>query len=100
MNLTNRFVRSATWAGMADDDGNVTPELIQCMARLATGTVGLIVTGHAFVHISGKHSPRQLGIDDDLRLKGLEALTLAVHDQGARSPSSWGTAGPICPDLG
>lgn len=93
MNLTNRFVRSATWAGMADDDGNVTPELIQCMARLATGTVGLIVTGHAFVHISGKHSPRQLGIDDDLRLKGLEALTLAVHDQGGKVAVQLGYGG-------
>ena len=37
---------------MADDDGNCTPELIQLMADLAEGGVGLIITGHAYIHLS------------------------------------------------
>ena len=39
MKLSNRFVRSATWEGMAGDDGSVTPPLVDLMARLAEGGV-------------------------------------------------------------
>ena len=36
MTLANRFVRSATWEGMANDDGIVTPQLIDLMVELAS----------------------------------------------------------------
>jgi len=42
MTLANRFVRSATWEGMAAADGSVTPQLTQTMVDLAYGGVGLI----------------------------------------------------------
>jgi len=42
MTLANRFVRSATWAGMGTDDGACTPQLINLIADLADGGVGLI----------------------------------------------------------
>ena len=35
MSLTNRFVRSATWEGLADKDGFVTPKLIEMVVELA-----------------------------------------------------------------
>ena len=34
MKLKNRFVRSATWEGMATDDGACTPKLIDLIANL------------------------------------------------------------------
>ena len=34
MSLANRFVRSATWEGLADEDGAVTPRLIDMMVAL------------------------------------------------------------------
>lgn len=37
MNLANRFVRSATWEGLADKDGFVTHRLIEMMVELAGG---------------------------------------------------------------
>jgi len=37
MHLVNRFVRSATWEGMAADDGAVTPQLTQLMTELSRG---------------------------------------------------------------
>jgi 2,4-dienoyl-CoA reductase-like NADH-dependent reductase (Old Yellow Enzyme family) len=93
MVLTNRFVRSATWAGMADDEGNCTPELIQLLADLARGGVGLIITGHAYIHPSGKHAPYQLGIDNDERIDGLQAMTRAVHDQEGKITAQLGYGG-------
>ncbi len=45
MALKNRFVRSATWEGMAKEDGACTQKLINLMEQLARGQVGLIVTG-------------------------------------------------------
>jgi 2,4-dienoyl-CoA reductase-like NADH-dependent reductase (Old Yellow Enzyme family) len=35
MTLPNRFVRSATWEGMAKDDGACTPRLTRLMVDLA-----------------------------------------------------------------
>lgn len=53
MTLKNRFVRSATWEGMAAEDGACTPKLVDTIARLAEGGVGLIITGHAYVKKTG-----------------------------------------------
>ena len=84
LTLKNRIVRSATWEGMAAEDGSVTAPLIDLYRALADGGVGLIITGHSYVHPSGKHSPRQLGIYSDDRIPGLKQLTRAVHDRGGR----------------
>ncbi len=54
MTLKNRFIRSATWEGMAAEDGACTPKLVDTIARLAGGGVGLIITGHAYVIKQGQ----------------------------------------------
>jgi 2,4-dienoyl-CoA reductase-like NADH-dependent reductase (Old Yellow Enzyme family) len=84
MLLPNRFVRSATWAGMATEKGNVTEGLTMLMERLAEGKVGLIMTGHAFVHPGGQAGPWQLGIYDDSQIPGLERMVERMHDHGSR----------------
>ncbi len=93
MTLANRFVRSATWSGLADDDGYVTPRLVEVVQKLARGGVGLIITGHAYVHPSGRHSPWQLGIDDDGKMEGLARMTDAVHGQGGKIAVQLGYGG-------
>ena len=60
MDLKNRFVRSATWEGLAATDGSVTPALTEKMVELAKGGVGLIFTGYAFVSREGQSGPRQM----------------------------------------
>ncbi len=82
LNLPNRFVRSATWEGMATDDGAVTPKLTQTLVTLAKGGVGLIITGHIYVLPEGQASPWQLGIHKDTLVKGLKTMTEAVHEAG------------------
>ncbi len=79
MSLPNRFVRSATWEGMAADDGTATLKLIETMVALARGGVGLIISGHAYIRPEGKASPWQLGIYNDELIPGLQEMTAAVH---------------------
>lgn len=79
MTLANRFVRSATWEGMADNDGLCTPKLIELMKRFAEGGVGLIITGLAFVTREGRAAPWQIGADGDAFLSGLKEMTDTIH---------------------
>ena len=84
MILSNRFVRSATWEGMAADDGACTPKLIYLMAGLAKGGVGLIISSHAYVLQEGQASFRQLGIYKDELVPGLQDMTAAVHENNGK----------------
>jgi 2,4-dienoyl-CoA reductase-like NADH-dependent reductase (Old Yellow Enzyme family) len=84
MILSNRFIRSATWAGMATDEGTCTPQLIDLMSALSVGGVGLIITGHAYVRQDGQHSPWQLGIHQGTLIPGLQNLTRAVHEHESK----------------
>jgi len=79
MKLANRFVRSATWEGMATEDGGCTPRLVEVYRRLAEGEVGLIITSHAYVRKDGQAGLFQLGIYDDHLKDGLKQLVKAVH---------------------
>jgi 2,4-dienoyl-CoA reductase-like NADH-dependent reductase (Old Yellow Enzyme family) len=77
--LPNRFVRSATWEGLAGDDGSTTPRLIEVAVQLARGGVGLIITGHAYVSREGQAGAWQLGAYSDKLAPGLTKMTSAVH---------------------
>jgi 2,4-dienoyl-CoA reductase-like NADH-dependent reductase (Old Yellow Enzyme family) len=84
MTLSNRFVRSATWEGMAAADGSCTPELKELYVTLAKGGVGLIITGLASVRKDGMGVPRQLGLSEDGLIPDLKDMTDAVHQVGGR----------------
>jgi 2,4-dienoyl-CoA reductase-like NADH-dependent reductase (Old Yellow Enzyme family) len=84
LTLSNRLVRSATAECMADEDGRPRPELGQLYRQLVRGGVGLIITGHMFVHPSGKAHPEMTGIYSDELIPGLAELADAVHQEGGR----------------
>jgi len=84
LTLPNRFVRSATWEGMAEADGSPSAALIELMAALARGGVGLVITGHAFVAAEGRLGVRQLGAHDDHVVPRLACLAEAVQESGAK----------------
>jgi 2,4-dienoyl-CoA reductase-like NADH-dependent reductase (Old Yellow Enzyme family) len=50
--------------------------------ELARGGVGLIVSGHMYVHSRGKAHPEMTGIHSDELIPDLAALTAAVHEAG------------------
>lgn len=95
--ITNRFVRSATWEGLATKDGFATPELADVLVRLARGGVGLIITGHAYVSPEGKATPRQLGVFSDRQIAGLTELVRAVKDAGGKIFLQIAHAGVLAP---
>jgi 2,4-dienoyl-CoA reductase-like NADH-dependent reductase (Old Yellow Enzyme family) len=84
LTLPNRFIRSATWEGMAEEDGSCTRRLIDTMAQLAAGGVGLIITGHAYVSTEGQAGLRQLGVYSEDLVPGLTQMTAAVHAAGGK----------------
>lgn len=93
MTSPNRFVRSATWEGMAADDGAVTPRLIETMKALALGGVGMIISSHAYVSPEGQAGPWQLGIYKDELIEGLDNMTTAVHAAGGKIVAQLAHAG-------
>ena len=84
LTLANRLVRSATAERMADEVGRPEPPLVEMYEALARGGVGLIITGHAFVHRSGRCHLKMTGVHDDDLIPSLEALTKAVHGEGGK----------------
>jgi len=84
LSLPNRFVRSATYEGLANEDGSCSERLADFMVQLAKGGVGLIITSHAYVSRRGRARPRQLGIYSDELIPGLAAMAEAVHNAGGR----------------
>jgi 2,4-dienoyl-CoA reductase-like NADH-dependent reductase (Old Yellow Enzyme family) len=84
LKLPNRFIRSATWEGLAAPDGACTDELVRLMEGLAEGGVGLIISSHAFVRPEGVAVRGQLGIHRDDLIAGLARMADAVHGKGGR----------------
>ena len=84
MALKNRFVRSATWEGMAAEDGACTQKITNVMTELAEGTVGLIISSHAYVRRDGQAGPFQLGIYKDEFIDDYRKMTRAVHDRDSK----------------
>ncbi|HFQ80641.1 MAG TPA: NADH:flavin oxidoreductase [Desulfobacterales bacterium] len=84
MNLPNRFIRSATWEGLAAPDGAVTARLIDRMVELARGGVGLIISSHTYISQEGQATPWQLGVYKDELVPGLKELTTEVHANGGK----------------
>ncbi len=93
MKLKNRFVRSATHEAMAGLNGKVNEQLLDCMAELAKGDVGLIITGHAHVALEGQAGPRQMGIYSDEMIDSLKQVTSTVHENGGRVAAQLAHAG-------
>lgn len=82
--IKNRFVRSATWEGMCDEDGVPTEKLLSLYEELVKGGVGLVITGYAYVRKEGKGNPYQLGLYDDSLLPSLKDLVNTVHSLGGK----------------
>ncbi len=84
MELRNRFVRSATWEGMCDEQGRPGAKLAACYADLARGGVGLIITGYTFVSLDGKQTRGSIGAHKDDLAPEMKRVADAVHAEGGK----------------
>lgn len=82
MVIKNRLVRSATYEGMAAEDGSVTDELVKVYKNLAAGGVGFIIASYAYIQPSGRGMLMQTGIDKDDFIPGLRKIAQTVHEHG------------------
>jgi 2,4-dienoyl-CoA reductase-like NADH-dependent reductase (Old Yellow Enzyme family) len=80
--LANRLIRSATWEGLADVLGGVTPPMLPLYRELAEGGVGLIISSYIAVSADGRQHVTQLAADHDDRVAGLAELAATVHAAG------------------
>jgi len=85
MKVKNRFARSATGESRADREGVITDTVLPIYDALAGGGVGLIISGHMYVHPEWKCSPAQTGIWDDKHLAGLRRLATAATANDTRA---------------
>ncbi len=82
LELKNRWVRSATWEGMANDDGSVTEGLVKFYKTLAESGLGLIISSHTFIDLPGKAGFKMTGIQTDDIAKTHIPLVEACHSEG------------------
>jgi len=82
--LKNRFVRSATSEGLANSDGSCSEELADLMVELAKGQVGLVISSHAYVNLTGQAGIRQLGICNDRFVVSYRKMVEKVHNEGSK----------------
>ena len=98
LTLPNRLVRSATAERMADGNGQPRPQLSALYQELTRGGVGLIITGHMYVHPSGKAHPEMTGIYSDDLIPGLAELADRLNDLDSNAdklilPLDWSDTG-------
>jgi 2,4-dienoyl-CoA reductase-like NADH-dependent reductase (Old Yellow Enzyme family) len=82
--LNNRFVRSATWEGLANPDGSCSEKITDIMVELAKGQVGLIVSSYAYINQIGQANIGQLGIHDNCLIDNYKKMVEKVHKEGSK----------------
>jgi len=82
--LKNRFIRSATWEGLANTDGSCSSKVTDIMVRLANDNVALIISGHAYVNKDGQARINQLGIYNDHLIPSYLTMVDRVHQYGSK----------------
>jgi len=84
LDLKNRFVRSATWSGVADERGRITDTALELYGNLAAGGVALIITGFQYVMPNGLAMKYQVGNYSEDLLERLIRWVQAIHANGAK----------------
>lgn len=84
LELKNRFIRSATWDGMAGGNGEISPRQIHLYQTLAAGGTALLTSGYTFVSPEGRQHHGQAGLDQDRLTEPLAKLAAMVHQHQSR----------------
>lgn len=80
--LKNRLIRSATWEGIANQDGSVTEEAYEIYGELAQGGIGAIITGFTSVALHDYYFGGMMRLCDDSLIPQYKNLTDFIHAKG------------------
>ncbi len=82
--LKNRIIRSATFEGMCDENGNPGAAYYEMYSKLSKGNVGGIITGFSYVSSDGKAMhPGQAGMEYEYKITNFKKITDVVHENGS-----------------
>jgi len=84
LELKNRFLRSATWEGIAEEKGHINDKVMALYEDLAKGGSAAIITGYAFVLEDEQPNPKMFGAYDDTFIESYKPLTRMVHDNDSK----------------
>lgn len=82
LTLKNRLVRSATWEGIAADDGSIDERTYRIYEELAAGGVGAIVTGFTSVSDNDFYFDGMMRLSHDELIPQYKKLTDIIHSYG------------------
>ena len=96
--LRNRFIKAATFEGMARKN-LVTDRLIEFHRVMAAGGLGMTTVAYLAVSPDGQGAPAEIVVRDEA-VPGLSRLAEAVHAEGAAVSAQLGHAGPVAAGTG
>jgi 2,4-dienoyl-CoA reductase-like NADH-dependent reductase (Old Yellow Enzyme family)/thioredoxin reductase len=85
MEIKNRLVMAPMGSNYADENGQVTEQLIAYYKARAEGGIGLITVEGAFPEARGRVLARQLGLHTDEGIDGLRRLAEDIQQGGAKA---------------
>lgn len=98
LRLRNRFIKAATFEGMAVDN-LVSDRLIEFHRVMAAGGLGMTTVAYLAVSPDGQGAPAEIVVRPEAQL-GLRRLADAVHAEGAAISAQLGHAGPVAAGSG
>jgi 2,4-dienoyl-CoA reductase-like NADH-dependent reductase (Old Yellow Enzyme family) len=96
--LRNRFIKAATFEGMAVDN-LVSNRLIEFHRVMAAGGLGMTTVAYLAVAPDGQGAPAEIILRPEA-VPGLQRLADAVHAEGAAISAQIGHAGPVAAGTG
>lgn len=79
LNLENRIVMAPTHIGLNNEEGFVTPEMIDFFLKRARGGVSMIIFGA--VAVNPRRIPSQMRLSDDKFVPGVAELVERIHSE-------------------
>lgn len=98
LTLRNRFIKAATFEGMAEN-GLVSERLIDFHRVMAAGGLGMTTVAYLAVSEDGQGAPAEIVVRPEAA-PGLRKLADAVHAEGAAISAQIGHAGPVAAGSG
>ena len=98
LRLRNRFIKAATFEGMAEG-GLVSSRLVDFHRVMAAGGLGMTTVAYLAVSEDGQGVPAEIVVRPEAA-PGLRTLADAVHAEGAAISAQIGHAGPVAAGTG